>query len=58
MQKRWTVKKYQPGPERSLQAALRIHPLLCRLLVQRGILTFDAAKHFSALPSKIFSTPG
>lgn len=46
MQKRWTVKKYQPGPERSLQAALRIHPILCRLLVQRGILTYDAAKHF------------
>ncbi len=46
MQKRWTVKKYQPIPEQQLQAALRIHPLLCRLLVQRGIKKFDEAKHF------------
>lgn len=46
MQKRWTVKKYQPIPEQQLQAALRIHPLLCRLLVQRGIKKYDEAKHF------------
>lgn len=46
MQKRWTVKKYQPKEEQQLQAALRIHPLLCRLLVQRGIKKFDEAKQF------------
>ncbi|QEH44184.1 single-stranded-DNA-specific exonuclease RecJ [Chitinophaga sp. XS-30] len=46
MQKRWTVKKYQPREEQLLQAALRIHPLLCRLLVQRGIRKFDEAKQF------------
>ncbi|MFD2885160.1 single-stranded-DNA-specific exonuclease RecJ [Chitinophaga cymbidii] len=46
MQKRWTVKKYQPREEQQLQAALRIHPLLCRLLVQRGIRKFDEAKQF------------
>ncbi len=46
MQKRWTVKKYQPKEEQQLQAALKIHPLLCRLLVQRGITKYDEAKHF------------
>ncbi|HVI49444.1 MAG TPA: single-stranded-DNA-specific exonuclease RecJ [Chitinophaga sp.] len=46
MQKRWTVKAYQPNQEKSLQSSLRIHPLLCRLLVQRGIHTFEAARQF------------
>lgn len=46
MQKRWTVKTYQPNQERLLQAALKVHPLLCRLLVQRGITTFESARHF------------
>ncbi|MGX5820504.1 single-stranded-DNA-specific exonuclease RecJ [Chitinophaga lutea] len=46
MQKRWTVKKYQPIQEQQLQSALRIHPLLCRLLVQRGITKYEEAKHF------------
>ncbi|MGE7778080.1 single-stranded-DNA-specific exonuclease RecJ [Chitinophaga sp. NPDC101104] len=46
MQKRWTVKKYQPSQEQQLQAALKIHPILCRLLVQRGITKFEDARHF------------
>ncbi|HEY0271670.1 MAG TPA: single-stranded-DNA-specific exonuclease RecJ, partial [Chitinophaga sp.] len=46
MQKRWTVKRYQPRAEQALQSALKIHPLLCRLLVQRGITSFDAARLF------------
>lgn len=29
-----------------MQQALRIHPVLCEILVQRGIDTFDAAKNF------------
>ncbi|MGN7721016.1 single-stranded-DNA-specific exonuclease RecJ [Chitinophaga sp. 22620] len=46
MQKRWTVKKYQPTQEQQLQSALKIHPVLCRLLVQRGITKYDEARHF------------
>ncbi|WP_160711475.1 single-stranded-DNA-specific exonuclease RecJ [Chitinophaga solisilvae] len=46
MQKRWTVKAYQPNQEKSLQASLRVHPLLCRLLVQRQVHTFEAARQF------------
>ncbi|MET7001175.1 single-stranded-DNA-specific exonuclease RecJ [Chitinophaga defluvii] len=46
MQKRWTVKGHQPKQEQLLQSALRIHPLLCRLLVQRGVTNYDAARLF------------
>ncbi|MBO9150605.1 single-stranded-DNA-specific exonuclease RecJ [Chitinophaga sp. GCM10012297] len=46
MQKRWTVKKYQPTQEQQLQSALKIHPILCRLLVQRGITKYEEARHF------------
>src|SRR5690606_35872750 len=46
MQKRWTVRSYQPKEEALLRQALGIHPLLCRLLVQRGIHTYETAKQF------------
>lgn len=46
MQKRWTVKSYQPKEEALLRQSLGIHPLLCRLLVQRGIHTYETAKQF------------
>ncbi|WP_217601891.1 single-stranded-DNA-specific exonuclease RecJ [Chitinophaga sp. GbtcB8] len=46
MQKRWTVRSYQPKEEGLLQQVLRIHPLLCRLLAQRGIHTYEAARQF------------
>lgn len=46
MQKRWTVRSYQPKQEALLQASLRIHPLLCRLLVQRGMHTYDESRLF------------
>ncbi|NIG53189.1 single-stranded-DNA-specific exonuclease RecJ [Chitinophaga sp. Cy-1792] len=46
MQKRWTVKAYQPNQEHLLQSSLRIHPLLCRLLVQRNVHTYEAARQF------------
>lgn len=46
MQKRWTVRSYQPKEEALLRQSLGIHPLLCRLLVQRGIHTYETAKQF------------
>ncbi|TWI90796.1 single-stranded-DNA-specific exonuclease RecJ [Chitinophaga japonensis] len=46
MQKRWTVRSYQPKEEALLRQALGIHPLLCRLLVQRGIHTYETARQF------------
>ncbi len=46
MQKRWTIKKVDTAAENELRQVLKIHPVLCRLLVQRGITTFDAAREF------------
>lgn len=46
MQKRWTVRSHQPKQEALLQSLLRIHPLLCRLLVQRGMHTYEESRLF------------
>ena len=47
MNKRWVVQNHQNDAAVSqLQASLKIHPVLCRLLVQRGITTFDEARSF------------
>jgi single-stranded-DNA-specific exonuclease len=46
MEKRWNILKANPAKVQSLQEALKIHPILCELLVQRGIDDFDAAKKF------------
>src|SRR5688572_18591814 len=46
MQRRWNIEA-APAPEvNALQQALKIHPVLCQLLVQRGITTFEQAKDF------------
>src|ERR1700683_2050930 len=46
MEKRWKILPVDPAVTRSLQAGLRINEVLCQLLVQRGIRTFDQAKDF------------
>ena len=46
MEKRWNILKANPAKVQLLQDALKIHPILCELLVQRGIDDFDAAKQF------------
>ncbi|MDB5282994.1 MAG: recJ [Bacteroidota bacterium] len=46
MQKRWAIKKVDEEKVKLLQQGLNIHPILCRLLVQRGIETFEQAKSF------------
>lgn len=46
MEKRWNLLRADEDKVRSLQEALKIHPAICRLLVQRGIETFDEAKAF------------
>ena len=46
MEKRWNILTTDPVATRSLQAGLRINEVLCALLVQRGIRTFDQAKDF------------
>jgi single-stranded-DNA-specific exonuclease len=46
MQKRWTILTADHEKVNSLQQALKIHPAICKILVQRNIETFDQAKNF------------
>ncbi len=46
MEKRWNLISANSTTVQSLQAGLKIHPILCELLVQRGISSFEEAKLF------------
>jgi single-stranded-DNA-specific exonuclease len=46
MEKRWNILEADSAKVTALQTALKIHPILCELLVQRGIEDFDKAKQF------------
>lgn len=46
MEKRWQIAEPDPSKVRALQDALRINPVICAMLVQRGIESYDAAKNF------------
>ena len=43
---RWNILSVEEEKTNSLQAELKIHPVLCKLLVLRGIETFEEAKKF------------
>jgi single-stranded-DNA-specific exonuclease len=46
MDKRWNILTADEGKISALQAALKISPVICKILVQRGITTFEEAKHY------------
>jgi single-stranded-DNA-specific exonuclease len=46
MEKRWNILKAATEKVQTLQDALKIHPILCELLVQRGIDDFEEARQF------------
>lgn len=46
MEKRWNILSCPPEDVQFLQQQLHIHPLLCKILVQRGITNFAQAKSF------------
>lgn len=46
MEKRWTLKTVDEEKVIHLQNDLKIHPVHCRLLIERGIETFEDAKRF------------
>lgn len=46
MKKRWKFTEYNPEEAEELHNSLRVHPIFCQLLVQRGIKTFDQAERF------------
>jgi len=45
-QKRWRVNSSSAEQVNSLFTALKIHPALCSILVQRGIDSFEKARDF------------
>lgn len=45
-QKKWRILPSDESAVDKLQKELRIHPVVCRLLVQRDIYDFDSARHF------------
>lgn len=46
MQKRWRMLKRDTAKVQALYQALKIHPALCSILVQRGIELYESARHF------------
>jgi len=46
MEKRWNIATADEGKIKSLHDSLKISPVLCKILVQRGIESFDIAKDF------------
>ncbi|WP_276500450.1 single-stranded-DNA-specific exonuclease RecJ [Terrimonas pollutisoli] len=46
MKKRWTILQDDNENTLLLQKALNIHPILCKILSQRGISNFETAKDF------------
>src|SRR6185295_10556315 len=46
MQKKWSIQSDDKQRTNSLQQALKIHPVLCKILSQRGIDSFEIAKEF------------
>lgn len=46
IEKRWKILESDTARSTALQQALSIHPVLCSILVQRGINTYEEAKSF------------
>ncbi|HQX71790.1 MAG TPA: single-stranded-DNA-specific exonuclease RecJ [Chitinophagaceae bacterium] len=46
MQKRWKILTADRQKVNVLQQSLKIHPVICKILIQRGIETFEQAKDF------------
>jgi single-stranded-DNA-specific exonuclease len=44
--KRWRIEKTDQAIAGALYSSLKIHPVLCNLLAQRGISNFDEARNF------------
>src|SRR5215212_2088648 len=46
MEKRWRINSADSEISNALFKGLKIHPVLCNILVQRGIDTYEKAKRF------------
>jgi hypothetical protein len=57
MEKRWILKQVDEEKVARLQQELKIHPVHCRLLIERGIETFEAAKTIFPYRCILFAPP-
>lgn len=46
LQKRWVLPPEQKELVDDLQSSIKVHPVFCALLINRGIDTYEKAKHF------------
>ena len=46
MKKRWNILTADEEKVKALHQSLKVHPVLCKIFVQRGIETFEQAKYF------------
>ena len=46
MQKRWKIVQHDQSAAKALHIALKIHPVLCQVLVQRGLTSYEKTKLF------------
>ncbi|MBL0334749.1 MAG: single-stranded-DNA-specific exonuclease RecJ [Chitinophagaceae bacterium] len=46
MEKRWNILRADETSVKNLQESLKIHPAICRILVQRGILSYEDSRRF------------
>src|SRR5258708_2002072 len=46
MERRWTILNADEQKVNALYESLKIHPAICKILVQRNIASFDVAKNF------------
>lgn len=57
MEKRWNIQKADPLKTARLQESLKIHPVLCSILAQRGIETFEQSRDFFRPPLEALHSP-
>ncbi len=57
MEKRWNIQKADPLKTARLQESLKIHPVLCSILAQRGIETFEQSRDFFRPPLEALHNP-
>lgn len=57
MQKRWKILTADQQKVNVLQRSLKIHPVICKILIQRGIETFEQAKDFFRPPLTALHSP-
>ena len=46
MNKNWVLKEFEVNKVEQLRKKLPIHPVFCKLLVMRGIATYEEAQRF------------